>query len=148
MSSLDHLNTTTGVNAGSATVDAERLVAPKLLLGLVHGDLARDLENHYRGLGWRVCSADCSKELRRVAFVKHATAVVLPVQAFRGESGFLTCAKLVAALPKTRVVLVGPASEEMERFALFAGAAGYAAETDGATAVIRLINGTPRTAIG
>ena len=50
-----------------------------------------------------------------------AAVVVLPVAPL-AESGFLTCAKLVLSMPKTRIYLIGPDDEELERFALFAGA--------------------------
>ena len=60
--------------------------------------------------------------------------MLLPVAPL-AESGFLTCAKLVLSMPKTRIYLVGPDEEELERFALFAGAAGYFAETASPTEI-------------
>lgn len=121
-------------------LDMNRKPAPKLVIGLIRGELARGLELHFRGLGWRVCSADTGEEVREKALGGRATAVVLPVTAFTGESGFLTCAKLVRMLPKARVVLVGPDTEENERFALFAGAWGYLPETATVTELTALIN--------
>ncbi len=123
--------------------DTEKKRLPKLVIGLIRGELARGLENQFRQLGWRVCSADTSEEVRAKAFGGRAAAVVLPAAVFAGESGFLTCAKLVRALPKTRVVLVGPDTEECERLALFAGAAGYVEETATVAELAAAVTGQP-----
>ena len=45
-----------------------------------------------------------------------------------GESGYLTCAKLIRSLPGVRVVMVGPESKRYARFAKFVGAVAYLAE--------------------
>lgn len=125
------------------TTDAEKKRLPKLVIGLIRGELARGLEMQFKQLGWRVCSADTSEEVRAKAFGGRAAAVVLPAAVFAGESGFLTCAKLVRALPKARVVLVGPDTEECERLALFAGAAGYVEETASVAELAAAITGKP-----
>ncbi len=132
-------NTSMTSQALDTVVEPKRM--PKLVLGLIHGDLSRDLANYFASQGWRVCTADTSREVRQVAFNKSATAVVLPVKASRGESGFLTCAKLKATRPQTRVVLVGPANPALEQFALFAGATGYVTENMGHEAIRDLILG-------
>ena len=64
-------------------------------------------------------------EVRKHAFGGKAAAVVLPVESSCGESGFLTCAKLIRELPNARVILVGEYTEENERLALFAGAFAF-----------------------
>jgi hypothetical protein len=125
----------------NSTSGADRKKMPKVVIGLIHGELARVLEVHFRNLGWRVCIADTALEMRAKAHGGRASVVVVPVTAFDTESAFLTCAKLVNGLPKARVFLVGPDSVESERFALFAGAAGYIPETTTASELIRLING-------
>jgi len=102
-------------------------LAPKIVLGRL-GFLNEMLEAHFRKLGWRVGVAPEGDAVRTMAHRCKAAAVVLPVAPL-AESGFLTCAKLVLSMPKTKVYLVGPDDEELERFALFAGAAGYFAET-------------------
>jgi DNA-binding response OmpR family regulator len=116
---------------------------PKLVIGLIRGELARTLEAHFKQLGWRVCSADTSDEVRSHAHGGRAAAVVLPASAFDAESGYLTCAKLVRCLPKARVVIVGQPTEENERLALFAGAAGYLADTAGLAEIAAVITGKP-----
>ena len=109
---------TTGV-----ILEKDRKKMPKIIVGL-RGTTALKIEHAFRQMGWRVSAADGADETRAVAERCRAAVVILPVSQF-AESGFLTCAKLVAAMPKTRVWLVGPAEEELERFALFAGATGY-----------------------
>jgi DNA-binding response OmpR family regulator len=121
--------------------EKDRVLSPKIVLGMMDGPLATSLESYFHDLGWRVCKADSTSEVRRMAHGGRAASVVLPVDAFVGESAFLTCAKLVRSLPKVKVVLVGPDSEESERFALFAGAAGYVPETTSASTVAKLLLG-------
>jgi len=104
-------------------LEKDRKKTPKIIVALT-GTIALKLEHAFRQMGWRVSAASGADETRIVAERCRAAVVVLPVAQF-AESGFLTCVKLVAAMPKTRVWLVGPAEEEHERFALFAGAAGY-----------------------
>lgn len=111
------------------TACLDRHTAPKLVLGLIHGELARGLELQFKAAGWRVSSADTAAELRAKAEGGKAAAIVLPVSACGGESGYLTCAKLVQTLPGVRVVMVGPESKRYARFAKFAGAAAYLPDT-------------------
>jgi DNA-binding NarL/FixJ family response regulator len=118
----EHLDTHT-------TACLDRRTAPKLVIGLIHGEQARGLELHFKAAGWRVCSADTTAELRAKAEGSQAAAIVLPVSACGGESGYLTCAKLIRSLPGVRVVMVGPESKRHARFAKFAGAAAYLPET-------------------
>ena len=114
--------------SNTATV-ADRLTAPKLVIGLIHGELARGLQLHFKAAGWRVCSADTAAELRDKALGSQAAAIVLPASVCGGESGYLTCAKLVQSLPNVRVVMVGPEGKRHARFATFAGAAAYLPDT-------------------
>ena len=123
-----NLNEPTGTildNTGMGT-EKDRKKMPKIIVGLT-GTTALKLEHTFRQMGWRVSAANGAAETRATAQRCRAAVVVLPVSQF-AESGFLTCVKLVAAMPKTRVWLVGPADEEHERFALFAGAVGYLSE--------------------
>lgn len=107
------------VSGGTAATVA-RKAAPRLVLaGSVGGWAAK-----FRELGWDVTSVPHGDDVRKVAQKLKPTAVVLPVD-HGDETGLLICAKLVRAVPMCRVVIVGPAEEELERFALFAGAASY-----------------------
>jgi DNA-binding NarL/FixJ family response regulator len=107
-------------------VNSNVLVAPKIVLGRL-GTMNEGLEAEFRQHGWRVGTAAEADGLRTMAHRCKAAVVLLPVAPL-AESGFLTCAKLVLSMPKSRIYLIGPDEEELERFALFAGAAGYFAE--------------------
>ncbi len=122
------------------TACLDRRTAPKLVIGLIHGELARGLELHYRAAGWRVCSADTAAELRAKALGSRAAAIVLPASVCGGESGYLTCAKLVRSLPNVRVVMVGPDGKRHARFARFAGAAAYLPDTASTADLVKLIS--------
>ena len=73
--------------------------------------------------GWAVLTADGPDAARSLARTARPAAVVLPA-----AGGMLACAKLVRELPRTRVVVVGPADPRVERYARFAGAADYLTE--------------------
>jgi DNA-binding response OmpR family regulator len=91
----------------------------------------------FRRLGWDVYTARTGPEARRLARLLTADAVVLDT-ALPGESGWLSCDKLTAEVPRTRVVLVAPAvSEQEERFAAFVGASAVLRHGDGVPALLR-----------
>lgn len=120
--------------------DGSRAKAPRLILGLMGPGGPAELAEAFRKEGWDVVMAANGEEARRLAHHKRTKAVVMPVVNGQ-ESGLLTCAKLVRTLPRVRVVLVGPADEETERFALFAGAAAYLPERSTTDAVIQAVVG-------
>ena len=126
---------------GSGTeVEALRRKAPRLVLGLGAGPLAKAVEAHFTTDGWEVCRAETPAEAGRLAHRKRATAVVLMADALP-ESGLLSCVKLLAVRPGCRVVLVGPEGDRRRRFARLAGAAGYLPDGVGAAAVVRAVAG-------
>jgi DNA-binding response OmpR family regulator len=120
-------------------VNSNVQVAPKIVLGRL-GTMNEPLERQFRDRGWRVGTAAEADALRTMAHRCKAAVVLLPVAPL-AESGFLTCAKLVLSMPKTRIYLVGPEDEELERFALFAGAAGYFADTTAPSEIANTIFG-------
>src|SRR3954469_14053416 len=90
-----------------------------VILGLPHSTFADDAADRLRRSGWRVYRAtDCAGS-RRLAWQAVPEVVVLPADGF-DESGWLTCAKLLRASPRLRVILVGPAGEQA--YARFVGA--------------------------
>jgi DNA-binding response OmpR family regulator len=77
----------------------------------------------FRRYGWEVVLAADGPEARRLAAAPAARLVILEA-GLPEESGWLTCAKLRAAGPRTPVVLVGNESAAPDdAFAEFAGAA-------------------------
>lgn len=129
-----------GLASNRVGTEPEPKRTPTAVVGAIREDQATELAAQFARLGWRVKRAAGSEDARRLAAKYRAVAVVLPVESF-AESGYLACAKLVLGLPDARVVLVGDDSEENERFALFAGAAGYATEGTPAGEIARLVTG-------
>lgn len=117
---------------------ADRVNAPRVVFATAGGQTP-EWDRVFRRLGWEVAVAE-GDETRRIAHRVRATAVVLPVEPGT-ESGLLTCAKLVRELPMCRIVLVGPENEELERFALFAGAAAYVVEGAPGEELVRAVTG-------
>ncbi len=120
--------------------EAVRRKAPRLVLGVRCGPLAKAVEAHFHGLGWDVCKADTGADVGGLATRKRAAAVVLATDALP-ESGLLTCAKLMAQRPSCRVVLVGPACDRLKRYAKLAGAVSYLPDGVSAAAVVRAVGG-------
>jgi DNA-binding NarL/FixJ family response regulator len=126
----------TGIRApknrsGSTALIEPRKKAPRLVVGLGVSGLGAAVEAHFRRLGWDVTRAASGAEAAELAHRCRTTAVVLPAEA-EAESGLLTCAKLTAARPQARVVLVGPENAQLARFARYAGAVGYIPDNCGA----------------
>ena len=113
----------------------------RLVLGLGDTPYAKAAEAHFAGLDWDVHVAKTAKDARKLAMKLNASAVVLAAD-LGPESGWLSSTKLTRSRPNVRVVVVGKArSAELDRFAAFAGAAGYVAETDGVCRLVKLLAG-------
>jgi ActR/RegA family two-component response regulator len=117
---------------------SEENVGYRPCLVLAHTDAAYAAMSSraFRRRGWDVYNAQTGPEARRLARMLDADLVVLDT-ALPGESGWLTCEKLTAELPGTRVVLVAPEAGGWEqRFAEFVGAAAVLRRGDGASALL------------
>jgi hypothetical protein len=120
-------------------LEAGRKKGWKLVLGGDTPFTAR-LADDLRRLGCEVCVAADATGVRRLALRKGPQAVLLP-DAAMDESGYLICAKLRAANPRLRVVLLGARrTPKAERFARFVGAA-FVAEIDGTESLLKAITG-------
>jgi CheY-like chemotaxis protein len=99
------------------------IIRPRLVLA--YGDTSQKAAlvcRHFRRQGWAVHLASSGCEARRLARALTPEAVLLNTQ-LRGESGWLTCAKLTMELPRQLVVLAGdPVNDETQSFARFVGA--------------------------
>jgi DNA-binding response OmpR family regulator len=119
--------------------DAGKRRGPRLVVGGGPRFVA-GLADHFRKQGWDVHTAATGADTIRLALRKRPAVVLLPTDA-DGESGFLICAKLRRALPRLRVILVGPTrTAEAEKFAGFVGAA-FAAETEDPAELFRVVAG-------
>jgi DNA-binding response OmpR family regulator len=92
-----------------------------VVLALPESAVTAEAADRLRTLGWRVHRvADCDA-LR--AFTCHTAPNVVVVPADGpDESGWLTCAKLMRAIPQLRVLVVGEPTGEATRLARFIGA--------------------------
>src|SRR4051812_16262796 len=88
-----------------STPDATRRKSPRLVLAGGPAFAAR-LADDLRRQGWHVHRVAAGDDVRKIARSQKAHAVVLPTEV-GGESGYLLCAKLVACLPRVKVVVVG-----------------------------------------
>jgi hypothetical protein len=104
---------------------------------------AEELRAHFAGQGWDVHVARSGCETRRLAGKHSPAAVVLVAEPTQGESGWLTCGKLLLEKPHQRVVLLGDdISPESQRRAAFVGAAVYLPVTASAAAVESAVLGS------
>jgi ActR/RegA family two-component response regulator len=126
-------------NATQSTTKARK--ALRLVLGLGETPYAKAAEAHFTALGWDVTVAKTAKDARKLALKQRAAAAVLAAD-LGPESGWLSSVKLTRSRPGTRVVLVGKVrTGEMERFATFAGAVGFVAETEGVCRLVKVLAG-------
>lgn len=101
-----------------------------VVLALPDSTLKAVLTERLRQRGWHVWRAASNCELRKLT-ATHFPAVVVLAAEGRDESGWLTCAKLLRAQPRLRIVLVGWDDPEAIELARFVGAeALIAPETD------------------
>jgi DNA-binding NarL/FixJ family response regulator len=102
-----------------ATADP-RPTTRQAVLALPHEPLARRTARLLQQEGWNV-HAIAARDAADLACRMSPAVVVLSAEG-DGESGWLTCAKLMATLPKARVILVGETTPINQRFARFVGA--------------------------
>jgi hypothetical protein len=124
--------------AGALPVPVESLArrARRVVVALPDSPLKLQLLRLFQQCGFEVHVAAPDHAARRLARDLKPRALVLPVET-EGESGWLTCAKLLWAHPNLRVVLVGrSATARDERFRRFVGAAALVPEVAGAQAVL------------
>jgi DNA-binding response OmpR family regulator len=92
-----------------------------VVLALPESDVAAETAERLHGFGWRVHRvADCDA-LRELTCHMAPDVVVLPADG-PDESGWLTCAKLMRAIPRLRVLVVGEPTGEATQMARFIGA--------------------------
>ena len=105
---------------------------------LAYADSARSAlaSRHFRRLGWEVHQAPTGPEARRLVGALRPQVIILDAD-LRGESGWLTCAKLTLVGPAPRILLVAEAvTPREEEFAQVAGAAAVVSARAGLPALI------------
>ncbi len=106
-----------------AQTDNPTRFRPRMVLA--YGDSARAALNarQFRRLGWEVHLACSGPDVRRLVYALRPQVVILDAE-LRGESGWLTCAKMALGSAAPRAILVSDAVTPWERdFAEFVGAA-------------------------
>ena len=111
-----------------------------VVLALPESPLAAALEEQLRQQGWTVHRAASCAKARRLACRHLPDALILPADS-PDESGWLTCAKLMRAQPRLRVVLVGERTAFAVQFARFVGATALVPPGAGAEEVLARVEG-------
>src|SRR5437016_5408891 len=100
---------------------ARDLVGRSVVLALPESAVAAETAGRLRQSGWRVHRvADC-ESLRGLTCRMTPEVVVLPADG-SDESGWLTCAKLLRAIPGLRVIVIGEQTVHGAQLARFIGA--------------------------
>jgi DNA-binding NtrC family response regulator len=121
--------------------------AQHMILGVGETPYAKAAEAHFSSQGWDVSVAKTAKDARKMALRINAAVVVLAAD-LGPESGWLSSVKLTRSRPNTRVILVGTQrTAELERFAKFAGAAAFVAETEGVCRLVKAVAGVDATCL-
>jgi DNA-binding response OmpR family regulator len=100
---------------------AMNLAARNVVLALPESPVTRETAERLRASGWRVHRVADGEALRRLACRMTPEVVVLPADG-TDESGWLTCAKLLTAIPRPRVIVVGELTADAAELARFIGA--------------------------
>lgn len=115
----------------------------RLVLALPDTPRRGEIRQYFADQGWEVHIARSSCEVRTLAHKLSPAATVLAADGSGGESGWLTCSKLVLERPRLRVVLVGEKpSPRTERLAAFVGAASYLPQSASLQALERAVVGS------
>ncbi|HEX4590641.1 MAG TPA: hypothetical protein VH120_11965 [Gemmataceae bacterium] len=99
---------------------ARNLTERSVVLALPESAVTSEAAERLRESGWRVHRASSCDAVRRMTCRKSPEVVVLPADGF-DESGWLTCAKLLRASPRLRVIMVGEPTAEAAEMARFTG---------------------------
>jgi CheY-like chemotaxis protein len=117
---------------------------------LAYADSARAALNsrQLRRMGWEVHQACSGPEARRLVYALRPQVVILDAE-LRGESGWLTCAKLTKERPGGRVVLIADDNGEgcRER-GTFVGASAVVGRQGGLNALMQASWLPPSSAAG
>lgn len=115
----------------TALTDRKLITRPQLVVAHANAGYAQLVGRHYHHLGWDSHLASSGSEVRQLVRELSPAVVVLGTD-WPGESGWLTCGKLLDEHPDLKVVLVtGRSTPANCRFARFVGAAAIVNEEDG-----------------
>jgi ActR/RegA family two-component response regulator len=116
----------------------------RLVLALPDNLRTEEMRAYFRQQGWDVHIARSSCQVRKLARQFAPAGIILAAEGTDGESGWLTCAKLLMERCRLRVVLMGEeASLKAERQAAFVGAVAYLTQGASVQTIERAVLGTP-----
>lgn len=130
------------------TADSQEAAMHRPCMLVAHGDLtyAEALGRAFRHRGWDVYQARSGPEARRLARMLEPEILVLATD-LSEESGWLTCEKVLAEMPRLKVYLVGPDEGRNRDFAAFVGAS-LLDNRHGITALVQAVCGEDLHAAG
>lgn len=112
---------------------------PALIVAHEDPDYAATVCRHFRQLGWHAEQADSVSDVRRLGRESHQATLVLSAE-FPGESGWLTCAKLLQERPLLKVILVtDQRTTDNCQFASFVGSAALVEKSTGIRGLIEQV---------
>ena len=115
----------------TALTDRKLITRPQLVVAHANAGYAKSVSRYYHRLGWDSHLASSAPEVRQLVRELSPAVVVLGTD-WPGESGWLTCGKLLDEHPDLKVVLVTEHSTPANhRFACFLGAAALVNEESG-----------------
>ena len=115
----------------TALTDRKLITRPQLVVAHPNAGYAKSVSHYYHRLGWDSHLASSGLEARQLVRELSPAVVVLGTD-WPGESGWLTCGKLLDEHPELKVVLVTERSTPINRrFASFLGAAALVNEEGG-----------------
>jgi DNA-binding response OmpR family regulator len=124
-------------------------IAPSehVVLAYADSEYAASCCRYFRRQGWKVHLAGSSAEVRRLMKSLRTGVLVLDT-GLQDESGWLTCAKLVAENEAMRVILVAPLSNgESRALADFVGASALVSREAGPRALVSEVLGCTPAAV-
>ena len=126
----------------------ETVARPCLIVAHADAAYVAAVSRAFRRLGWDVHPASTGPEARRLARQVAPEVLVLAAD-LEGESGWLTCDKVLAELPRTKVFLVGDSARPGNgEFATFVGAVALLPQTDSVPTLVAEVCGRSLPAAG
>lgn len=116
---------------------------PRLLIVYADPAFASRIVRSFRRLGWEVHMAAGAVEALRLIELQNPQAVLVET-ALPGDSGWSISARITAADPDQRVImLAGERPSDAEERCVAAGAAALVTRTDGMESLVRAVYGQP-----
>jgi ActR/RegA family two-component response regulator len=126
--------------SGMLYTPQETSLRPRLLLAYADSAYASRIVRSFRRLGWEVHMAATAAEARRLIDVYAPNAVLLEID-LPDESGWSASARIAAAHPDQRVILLGERPEQASARLAAAGAAALVSRADGMEGLVRAVYG-------